>query len=265
MDCWSCDCYAECDIRFHVKCGSSVSLSLSMVNKHHYHHSLFLTGNNLEDYGDDDSVDLLYCDTCKSERILRPGHTFYCCSECDCNAHVCCVVPEVLLAEELREKRIHFSHDHFLTLLKYERTNEYVDDFLFFAMVARKLCYSAAGSSVWLRSLQNLPSQILYGVAWRNSTSLPPPPSCHSPKTLFFRICFGLPRLQAKLVINIAMASFTVVRNATSISVSHALHYDLQYNMKVMTIFLLFLRNYISYQNGQPAILPLVMPLFCVV
>lgn len=236
-----------------------------MVNKHHYHHSLFLTGNNLEDYGDDDSVDLLYCDTCKSERILRPGHTFYCCSECDCNAHVCCVVPEVLLAEELREKRIHFSHDHFLTLLKYERTNEYVDDFLFFAMVTRKLCYSAAGSSVWLRSLQNLPSQILYGVAWRNSSSLPPPPSCHSPKTLFFRICFGLPRLQAKLVINIAMASFTVVRNATSISVSHALHYDLRYNMKVMTIFLLFSRNYISSQNGQPAILPLVMPLFCVV
>lgn len=157
-----CACCAVCNIRFHLQCG--LAFLPPSINLPEHDHHLFLTVSNLD--RDDDSFLQLYCHVCQKETIKQKC-PFYSCAEpeCDYNAHTCCVIPEVQV-DEIIEKRIHFSDKHYLTLLKNDRIiNGYV-----FLKSMRK-CYPRCRPSIWLRSLWSLSSQILYGIANRDSTS----------------------------------------------------------------------------------------------
>lgn len=59
----------ECDIRFHVQCGS-VSLFPSSIVHEHHHHPLSLTFNLVQA---NSTTLLLYCEACKKETINQIG------------------------------------------------------------------------------------------------------------------------------------------------------------------------------------------------
>ncbi|KDO36304.1 hypothetical protein CISIN_1g035674mg [Citrus sinensis] len=99
----------QCDLNFHVQCGT-VSYP-STVDHRHHHHPLTLTTH--ETLVKDDSI-LHSCGVCKG--LGDPSQPSYCCVECEYYTHMRCVINEMQFNK--REKVKHFSHeDHFLFLV----------------------------------------------------------------------------------------------------------------------------------------------------
>ncbi|KAK9185317.1 hypothetical protein WN943_025673 [Citrus x changshan-huyou] len=99
----------QCDLNFHVQCGT-VSYP-STVDHRHHHHPLTLT--TPETLVKDDSI-LHSCGVCKG--LGDPSQPSYCCVECEYYTHMRCVINEMQFNK--REKVKHFSHeDHFLFLV----------------------------------------------------------------------------------------------------------------------------------------------------
>ncbi|KAH9669522.1 cysteine/Histidine-rich C1 domain family protein [Citrus sinensis] len=97
----------QCCFNLHVQCGPApASLPPTVVHKHGHDHPLSISTKAV---AKNDS-DVLCCDACGEER--NPKHPYYCCVECEYNAHVRCVLTEV--SHDERVKLRHFSHDHCL-------------------------------------------------------------------------------------------------------------------------------------------------------
>lgn len=107
----------QCCFNLHVQCRpTTVSLPPTVVHKHHHHHPLSISTKLLVK----DDSDVLYCDACGEER--NPKHPYYCCVECEYNAHVRCVLTEV--PHDERVKLRHFSHDHYLYFVLESQRND---------------------------------------------------------------------------------------------------------------------------------------------
>ncbi|KDO50452.1 hypothetical protein CISIN_1g047354mg [Citrus sinensis] len=107
----------QCCFNLHVQCGPApASLPSIVVHKHLHDHPLSISTKAV---AKNDS-DVLYCDACAEER--NPRHPYYCCVECEYNAHVRCVLTEV--SHDERVKLRHFSHDHCLYFALESKRND---------------------------------------------------------------------------------------------------------------------------------------------